>query len=115
MGSYAHAGRWPPSSCGLIAGPLIERGLLRPMYGKDEVVLVLVTYAVFLILEDLTKLLWGVDPLSISEPYGLLGSFEIGGLTYPTYSLLLVALRSWSAWCWRWRSTARGTARSCRR
>jgi branched-chain amino acid transport system permease protein len=77
---------------GLIAGPLIERGLLRAMYGKDEIVLVLVTYALFLILEDLTKLLWGVDPVFISEPYGLLGSLEFAGLVYPTYSLALVAL-----------------------
>lgn len=77
---------------GLIAGPLIERGLLRLVYGKEEVVLVLVTYAVFLILEDLTKLAFGVDPLSIPEPYGLLGSFEVGELMYPTYSLVLVVL-----------------------
>ena len=62
---------------GLIAGPLIERGLLRFMYGKEEVVLVLVTYAVFLILEDLTKLVWGVDPLSIAEPYSLLGNMRV--------------------------------------
>lgn len=75
---------------GLIAGPLIERGLLRFVYGKEEVVLVLVTYAVFLILEDLTKLAFGVDPLSIPEPYGLLGSLEFGDLIYPTYSLVLV-------------------------
>jgi branched-chain amino acid transport system permease protein len=77
---------------GLIAGPLIERGLLRFLYGADEVVLVLVTYAVFLILEDFTKLMWGVDPLSIPEPYGLLGSIELRGLIYPTYSLLVVVL-----------------------
>lgn len=76
---------------GLVAGPLIERGLLRWVYGKDEVVLVLVTYALFLILEDLTKLAFGVDPLSIAEPYGLLGIVEVGDLIYPTYSLVLVA------------------------
>jgi len=75
---------------GLVAGPLIERGLLRLVYGKEEVVLVLVTYAVFLILEDLTKLAFGVDPLSIPEPYGLLGSIEMAGLIYPTYSLVVV-------------------------
>jgi branched-chain amino acid transport system permease protein len=75
---------------GLVAGPLIERGLLRLVYGKDEVVLVLVTYALFLILEDLTKVAFGVDPLSIPEPYGLLGSIEMGELIYPTYSLVLV-------------------------
>jgi branched-chain amino acid transport system permease protein len=75
---------------GLVAGPLIERGLLRLVYGKEEVVLVLVTYALFLILEDLTKLAFGVDPMSIPEPYGLLGSIEMGELVYPTYSLVLV-------------------------
>jgi branched-chain amino acid transport system permease protein len=77
---------------GLVAGPLIERGLLRLVYGKEEVVLVLVTYALFLILEDLTKLAFGVDPMSIPQPYGLLGSIEIGELIYPTYSLVLVLL-----------------------
>src|SRR5258707_34628 len=74
---------------GLIAGPVIERGLLRFMYGKDEIVLVLVTYAVFLILEDFVKLVWGVDPYFIAQPYGLLGSFDIGDLTYPNYNLVL--------------------------
>ncbi|MBI3527659.1 MAG: branched-chain amino acid ABC transporter permease [Betaproteobacteria bacterium] len=74
---------------GLIAGPVIERGLLRFMYGKDEIVLVLVTYAVFLILEDFVKLAWGVDPYFIAQPYGLLGSFDVGDLTYPNYNLVL--------------------------
>ncbi|HZP92366.1 MAG TPA: branched-chain amino acid ABC transporter permease [Burkholderiales bacterium] len=77
---------------GLIAGPVIERGLLRFMYGKEEIVLVLVTYAVFLILEDFIKLAWGVDPLFIAQPYGLLGSFSIAGLTYPVYNLVLMAV-----------------------
>lgn len=77
---------------GLLAGPLIERGLLRFMYGRDEIVLVLVTYAVFLILEDFTKLLFGVDPLLVAEPYGLLGNVEFGDLTYPTYGVALVGV-----------------------
>ena len=76
---------------------VIERGLLRYLYGKDEVVLVLVTYALFLILEDLIKLVWGVDPLFVQgpkgeTPYALLGNFSIGGLTYPMYNLLLVGV-----------------------
>ncbi|HEX6137799.1 MAG TPA: branched-chain amino acid ABC transporter permease [Casimicrobiaceae bacterium] len=77
---------------GLIAGPLIERGLLRFMYGRDEVVLLLVTYAVFLILEDVIKLIWGVDPHFIAEPYGLLGNVDFGGLTYPVYSFVLLGV-----------------------
>ena len=67
---------------GVIAGPLLERGLLRFMYGRDEIVLVLVTYATFLILEDFIKLVWGVDPYFLYQPYGLLGSFDIADLTY---------------------------------
>ena len=74
---------------GLVAGPVIERGLLRFMYGKDEIVLVLVTYAVFLILEDFIKLTWGVDPYFLYQPYSLLGSFDVGDLTYPVYNLVL--------------------------
>ena len=75
---------------GLILGPLIERGVLRIVYGRDEIVMVLVTYALFLILEDVIKLVWGVESYFISEPYGLLGTVEIGPLTYPVYSGALV-------------------------
>jgi branched-chain amino acid transport system permease protein len=75
---------------GLVAGPLLERGLLRLMYGRDEVVLLLVTYAVFLILEDVIKLFWGVESLVVAEPYALPGNFHIGALAYPVYNLILI-------------------------
>jgi branched-chain amino acid transport system permease protein len=77
---------------GVVMGPLIERGLLRWMYGKDEIVLLLVTYAVFLILEDAIKLVWGVESRLVPEPYSLPGNFEIGALTYPVYNLILIAV-----------------------
>jgi branched-subunit amino acid ABC-type transport system permease component len=44
---------------GLVLGLVLERGLLRLVYGKDEIVVVLVTYAAFLILEDVIRLIWG--------------------------------------------------------
>jgi len=77
---------------GFVVGPLIERFLLRYQYGKDEVVILLITYALFLVLEDVLKLVWGVDPYFISEPYELLGNFEIAGMSYPNYYLLMVGL-----------------------
>ena len=77
---------------GLAAGPLIERGLLRFMYGKDEIVLVLVTYAVLLILEDVIKLVWGVESYSAFQPYGLLGNFDVAGLPYTVYDAMLVVV-----------------------
>lgn len=77
---------------GVVMGPLIEQGLLRWMYGKDEVVLLLITYAVFLILEDVVKLAWGVDSRLLPEPYSLPGNFSLGGLAYPVYNLGLIAV-----------------------
>ena len=61
-----------------VVAPLCERGLLRVFYGRDEVLLVLVTYALFLIMEDVTKLIWGVNPFYVSEPYALFGNIDIG-------------------------------------
>ena len=41
----------------LVFAPAIERLILRYMYAKDEVVILLITYALFLILEDVIKLI----------------------------------------------------------
>ena len=77
---------------GAVMGPLLERGLLRWMYGKDEVVLLLITYGAFLILEDAIKLIWGVESKLIAEPYALPGNFQIGDLDFPVYNLILIAV-----------------------
>ena len=71
-------------------GVLLERGLLKMFYGRDEVVLLLVTYAVFLILEDLTKLVWGVNPIYATQTYELFGNVEFAGLYYVGYDLMLI-------------------------
>ena len=75
-----------------LVAPLTERGLLRFFYGRDEVLLVLVTYALFLILEDVTKLIWGANPFYVSAPYSLFGNVEIGTQVYVGYDFILVAL-----------------------
>ncbi len=75
-----------------LVAPLTERGLLRFFYGRDEVLLVLVTYALFLIMEDLTKLVWGTNPYYVSEPYALFGNLSLGVQTWVGYDFALVAL-----------------------
>ncbi len=75
-----------------IVAPLTERGLLRFFYGRDEVLLVLVTNALFLIMEDLTKLIWGANPYYVSEPYTLFGNVDIGVQSYVGYDFMLVGL-----------------------
>jgi branched-chain amino acid transport system permease protein len=100
---WASAMKWAPGfmlvamllaalAVAALVAPLIERGLLRFFYGRDEVLLVLVTYAMFLILEDATKLLWGANPYYVSEPYSLFGNIDIGNQTYVGYDFALVAL-----------------------
>ncbi len=75
----------------VVVGPVLERWLLRYFYGRDEVLIVLVTYGVFLVLEDVMKLIWGVEPYFVFEPYSLLGDVEIGPLFYVGYDFAIIA------------------------
>ena len=77
---------------GSAIGLLLERGLLKMFYGRNEVVLLLVTYAVFLILEDVTKLVWGVNPIYATQPYELFGNIDFAGLYYVGYDLALIPI-----------------------
>jgi len=101
--SWAAALKWAPAfsivammlaalAVAVVVAPLTERALLRFFYGRDEVLLVLVTYALFLIMEDLFKLVWGTNPYYVSEPYALFGNVSFGRQTWVGYDFALVAL-----------------------
>jgi len=75
-----------------IVGPLLERTLLARFYGRDEVLLLLVTYAIFLMLEDITKLVWGVNPYFVTGPLLMFGNFQLGPMRLSGYDMLLVVL-----------------------
>ena len=77
---------------GVVFGVIIERGLLRYLYHEDEHIIVLATFAAFLVLEDVLLLIWGTDPYLAPEPLGLLGLTEIAGLPFDNYSLSTVLL-----------------------
>lgn len=77
---------------GAIFGPAIERGVLRWLYGRDEIVVVLATFALFLILEDAIKLVFGAESYLPYQPYTALGFVEVGGVPFPVYDFCLVAL-----------------------
>jgi len=86
---------------GTVLGLALERGVLRYLYEREEVLIVLATFGVFLFLEDLILLVFGVDPYYAYQPMVSLGSIEIGGTTRDVYSLsfiavgLTIALLSW--------------------
>lgn len=75
---------------GLVLGLIIERGLLRLVYGKDEIVVVLVTYAAFLILEDVIILLWGTNSYALYQPLVIGGNVEVSSLILSGYDIGLV-------------------------
>jgi branched-chain amino acid transport system permease protein len=81
-----------PVFVGVVVGLVLERGLLRHLYGRDEHIIVLATFAAFLVLEDVIILIWGFDPYFAYQPMALLGAVDIGGLAFDVYSLSLVGL-----------------------
>ncbi|WP_282078757.1 branched-chain amino acid ABC transporter permease [Epibacterium ulvae] len=77
---------------GAIAGLLVERGILRYMYGRDEVLMVLVTYAIFLILEDATKLIWGTESYVAWQPAFHFGTIDVMDIPYTVYKFIIMAV-----------------------
>ncbi len=82
--------------CGALAvallGIVIEPLLLRPFYTRAEEYQLLVTFGLLQILEDLMRLVWGGTPLSADTLMDALPIIKIGGLNYPTYDLLVIAV-----------------------
>ena len=95
---------------GFLLGPIIERLLLRRIYGSDMHIQLLLTFSILLILDDGMKLIWGMEPLFISEPYSMLGRFTVGGIIYPWYDFVLVgvAVLFGAALVWMVRATRFG-------
>jgi branched-chain amino acid transport system permease protein len=88
---------------GLVVGTLVERGLLRFMYGRDEILMVIITYALLLILEDAMKMVWGVNPYFAYQPYTALGRTALGDLKVSNYDLALIGVAlAVGAALWAW-------------
>lgn len=77
---------------GIVLGVLVERGILRFLIERGELITVLVTFGLLLMFEDIIKLIWGVQSYYAFEPYGLLGSTDIGGLTFVNYDLAMIGV-----------------------
>ena len=74
-----------------LTGALVERGLLRFVYDRDETFQLLLTFAVVLMMEDLIRMTWGTAPRSTSGLYLAYGQARILGATVPVYNLVVIA------------------------
>jgi branched-chain amino acid transport system permease protein len=77
---------------GALIGLLVERCVLHRLYGHAEPLVLIATYALFLVLDDLTKLISGGQSLYAAQPRDSFGQIGIGGLQYPLYDVSLIAV-----------------------
>lgn len=69
---------------------LIERLVIRRLYGQSIDYAIVATYAVLLIGVDAIKWIFGPNPLPISDPIG--ASINLGFLEMPAYRLIIIGL-----------------------
>jgi branched-chain amino acid transport system permease protein len=71
-------------------GLFTESTVVRRLYRRDHITMLLATFAILLIVEGAAEVVWGNSPRSINKPEILSGSTPILGATIPQYDLLLV-------------------------
>jgi len=74
---------------GLI-GVVIEYILLKPLYGKDPLLPLLLTFGLSVAIPDLIKIIFGLIGKPINYPEALTGATVLGPLILPNYRLFII-------------------------
>lgn len=69
---------------------VIERFIVRRLYGVSIDYAIIATYAVVLIGVDLIKWIWGATPLSLSDPIGK--DISLSFVTLPLYRIVIILI-----------------------
>ncbi len=94
-GTFDGAGFW----VALVAAPLLvgvvgtalERATIRPLYGRNPLYHILLTFGLVLVLNDLITLVWGARAVPFGPPPSLAGTVEVLGFAYSRYNYFIVA------------------------
>lgn len=74
-------------------GCLVEILVLRRLYSRQHLDQVLATFGLIMFFNELTRIVWGRQPLFMDVPPSLTASIELlPGLPYPTYRLAVIAV-----------------------
>ena len=73
-----------------LVGPIVERGMLKFIYGRDVHFQLLLTFAIVLIIEDIIRMSWGSSPQSTKGLYLLYGQVNLLGAIIPVYNLVVI-------------------------
>jgi branched-chain amino acid transport system permease protein len=72
-------------------GMVMEIAILRPFYARTHLDQVLVTFGLILVLNEITRLIWGPVPVPMPLPADLAGSVELfAGVRYPVFRLAIL-------------------------
>jgi len=74
-----------------LVGYLMERGLLRFLYGRPLDTL-LATWGVGLVLQQVIRVIFGPDLIPVNLPPSLGGQWELGGSTFPHFRLFIIVI-----------------------
>jgi branched-chain amino acid transport system permease protein len=92
-GAWGYWGGIVGAALGVAAlGALIEIVLLRRIYHVPELFQLLATFALVLIINDVTLWLWGPEDLLGPRAPGLHGAVDLLGRRFPSYDLFLIAI-----------------------
>jgi branched-chain amino acid transport system permease protein len=76
-----------------LAGMAVEALVLRRLYKKDHLDQVLATFGLIMFFNELTRIVWGRQPLFMDVPSRLSGSIElIPGVPYPSYRVAVIVV-----------------------
>jgi branched-chain amino acid transport system permease protein len=73
-----------------LAGAVMERFALRPLYARDHSYQLLLTFGCILVIEEFTRMVWGVDFKAVSPPALLAGTTEVAGSVVTDYRLFII-------------------------
>ena len=90
-GSFAAALVLAPLLVGTL-GLLVERFLIRRLYGRGPDDPLLLTFGLSLVVVETARLIWGKIGLTLDPPRALGGAVNLGFTYFPTYRLFVIAV-----------------------
>ncbi|WP_265110397.1 branched-chain amino acid ABC transporter permease [Halosolutus halophilus] len=104
FGLVVLAGSLAAAAVLLPVGGALEATFIRPIYDRNEVYQLLLTYGLLLVLTDVMKVVWGPSPIDVGVYSGInaIPTTELVGVSYPSYNVLViligVAVFAWLVW-----------------
>lgn len=73
-------------------GYCLDRFGFRPLQDRDPLTVMLVTFGLLLVFEDVVQTVWGKQSYSIAAPEALQGAVDLFGTPFPVYRLVIIAV-----------------------